>query len=58
MKNVGPVDRFLRGLVGAGLTALALHGEDWGWLGPSVWTTALLEVCPVYALFGFSTRSN
>ncbi|MBN9420457.1 MAG: DUF2892 domain-containing protein [Candidatus Eremiobacteraeota bacterium] len=56
MRNIGPLDRFLRGLVGAGLTALALNGEDWGWFGLSVWTTALLEVCPFYALLRISTR--
>ncbi|MBS2034482.1 DUF2892 domain-containing protein [bacterium] len=51
-RNVAGVERFLRGLVGASLISWALNGHPLGWMGLWVTTTAILEFCPVRALFG------
>ena len=56
-KNIGTVDRAIRGIVGVALIALTLTGYLglWGWLGIVPLATALLSWCPAYTLLGFKT---
>ncbi len=55
--NVGGIDRVIRILAGVVLLGLAATGTVgwWGWLGLVPLATGLLEWCPPYAIFGFST---
>jgi hypothetical protein len=58
-KNVGGVDRILRIVVGLGLIAYALIGNNiWGWIGVIPLATALVSFCPAYRLIGVSTCSR
>lgn len=56
-KNVGPLDRSLRLVIGLGLVALAVMGPrtPWGWIGLVPLLTAVSSWCPLYTLFGKST---
>ncbi|MBK9304993.1 MAG: DUF2892 domain-containing protein [bacterium] len=56
-KNVGPLDRSLRLVIGLGLVALAVMGPrtPWGWSGLVPLLTAVSSWCPLYTLFGKST---
>lgn len=56
-RNEGAADRVLRLVVGGALVASAVTGPHWkfGWLGVILLVTAALGVCPLYAIFGFST---
>jgi hypothetical protein len=58
-KNMGNVDRVLRGVLGLGLLAWAVLGSQdlhWiGWLGIIPLGTALVGFCPLYRIFGFNT---
>jgi hypothetical protein len=58
--NVGSVDRLLRAGVGIVLIGLALTGTigAWGWIGLVPLATALVGVCPAYALLGVNTCST
>lgn len=55
--NVGPIDRVLRVIVGIGLIGLAASGTIgwWGYLGLIPLLTAVVRLCPLYALLGIST---
>lgn len=59
-KNVGHVDKWIRIALGVVLLLLIfVVKSDWRWLGligiiPLA--TALLNFCPLYALFGISTN--
>ncbi len=57
--NVGGVDKILRIVVGLGLLSLILILEDnarwWGLVGLIPLLTGLVNFCPLYTLFGFST---
>ncbi len=62
--NVGKLDRMVRALAGAVLLALAFGhlgglAAPWDWVlgvaGFVLLATAILSVCPVYALFGVRT---
>ena len=55
--NVGTIDRVLRILVGALLTALTLTGTIglWGWIGLVPLATGVVRFCPLYPLLGIST---
>ena len=59
IKNMGNLDRVLRGMLGLGLLAWAVLGSHelhWlGWLGVVPLGTALVGFCPLYRLFGLST---
>ena len=59
IKNMGNVDRVLRGVLGLGLLAWAVLGSHelhWlGWLGVVPLATALFGFCPLYRLFGLNT---
>jgi hypothetical protein len=56
-KNIGPVDRGLRVVLGIGLLAVAFTGPQtpWGYLGVIPLLTATVGTCPLYSLFGLST---
>lgn len=56
-KNVGNVDRAIRGLLGIGLIALVFVGPQtpWGWIGLIPLGTALIGWCPPYAMLGINT---
>lgn len=56
-KNIHSVERILRILVGAGLTALAFVGpaNNWFLLGLIPLLTGIMGWCPPYAIFGIST---
>ncbi len=57
--NVGGVDKILRIVVGLGLLSLILILEGnarwWGLVGLIPLLTGLVNFCPLYTLFGFST---
>ena len=57
-KNIGPVDRWIRIIVGVVLIALAISGSigAWGWIGIIPLATALINFCPLYLLIGFSSN--
>lgn len=56
--NVHPVERVVRILLGLGLLALAFVGpkSPLGYLGLFPLLTGLVGTCPLYTLFGLSTR--
>lgn len=56
-RNVHPVERALRVLLGLVLLALVFTGPrtPWGLLGVIPLATGLLGSCPLYTLFGIST---
>lgn len=56
-KNVGSTDRIARIVLGLVLIALALTGvfSPWGWIGIVPLGTALVNFCPLYAIFGIRT---
>lgn len=58
MRNVGPIDRALRFVLGVALLTLAFTGPRtlWGALGLIPLVTAMLGWCPLYTLLGISTR--
>ncbi len=55
-KNIGNVERIVRGAAGAGLIAWGLMAHSWwGALGGIFLVTALSGWCPPYSLLGIST---
>ena len=59
-KNVGGIDRILRIVIGLALIAgFFLNAEaSWRWLyliGIVPLVTGIMQTCPLYRLFGFST---
>lgn len=55
--NVGGIDKVLRILVGLALIAWALLGGPvWAWVGIVPLATGLIGFCPVYPIFGLSTK--
>lgn len=59
-RNVGPIDRSLRILLGIGLLSLVFVGPrtPWGWLGIIPLVTAVFSTCPLYSLLGVNTCSK
>lgn len=57
-KNEHMIDRVLRVGLGLALIALVFVGPQtlWGWLGLIPLVTGLVGSCPIYTLFGASTR--
>lgn len=57
-KNIGPGDRMLRFILGVVLLLLVFTGPqtNWGWLGLVPLVTSMVGYCPLYAIFGLSTR--
>jgi len=60
--NVGGVDKVLRIVVGLGLLSLIIVLEGnarwWGLAGLVPLLTGLINFCPLYPIFGFSTCST
>ncbi|MGD8825324.1 MAG: DUF2892 domain-containing protein [Myxococcales bacterium] len=58
-RNEHVIDRIIRVVIGVGLLSLVWIGPQtaWGWVGLVPLVTGLIGSCPVYRLFGFSTRS-
>jgi hypothetical protein len=63
-KNVGGIDKILRLVLGVVLIGYAVAGPAlgfdtgynvWGWVGVIPLGTALLNFCPLYPIFGFSS---
>jgi len=61
-KNIGPIDRLLRIILGVALIAFAIPigfpamGWNWlGWIGVAPLLTAIVGTCPFYGLVGLST---
>ena len=57
VKNIHPVERIIRVLVGALLASMAFWGpkNNWFLLGLLPVVTGLIGWCPPYQLFGIST---
>jgi hypothetical protein len=58
--NINSIDKVLRIILGLGMLLLTITGPQtaWGYVGIVFIVTAFINFCPVYALFGFSTRSK
>lgn len=59
-KNIGNIERLIRGIVGLILISLVFIGPEtiWGWIGLVPLVTAIIGWCPPYAMFGTSTRQT
>ncbi|MBT9259656.1 MAG: DUF2892 domain-containing protein [Clostridiales bacterium] len=59
-QNVGAIDRIIRVLAGVGILSLVFWGpkSNWGWLGLIPLVTGLVGYCPLYSLFGISTKKK
>ena len=58
-RNMGSVDRIVRGVVGVALIAWALRGGPvWAWVGVLPLATSILGFCPGYLPFGISTLKS
>jgi len=57
-QNVGGIDRVLRIVLGIVLISLVFIGPktQWGWLGLLPLVTGLVNFCPAYFPFKFSTK--
>ena len=57
-KNIGPIERAIRVLLGVGILSLAVVGPrtPWALLGIIPLTTGLVRWCPPYALLGLMAR--
>lgn len=57
MKNLGVVDRTIRGVVGLALLSLVIVGPQtlWGLVGLIPLLTAMIGFCPLYKIFGLSS---
>ena len=55
--NVGPVDRFIRALIGTAALSLVFFGPQtpWGYLGLIPLLTAAIGWCPLYSVLGINT---
>jgi len=56
--NIGSIDRILRIVAGLVLIALVFVGPKtpWGWIGIVPLLTGLMSSCPIYSIFGISSR--
>lgn len=56
--NLGSLDRIVRLLLGALLVALSMAGYIgvWGYVGAVFVVTSVINFCPLYRLFGVSTK--
>lgn len=57
-KNIGAADRTIRIVIGVVLIALVFVGPKtpWGWIGVIALVTAFIGWCPLYRVFGLTTR--
>lgn len=58
--NVGSMDRILRIILGVGLLSLVFVGPQipLGWIGLVPLLTGLMSTCPIYSMFGWSSRGK
>jgi hypothetical protein len=58
--NVGSIDRILRIILGLGLLSLVFVGPQTplGWIGLVPLFTGLASTCPIYSVFGWSSRGK
>jgi hypothetical protein len=58
--NVGSMDRMLRIILGVGLLSLVFVGPQTplGWIGLVPLLTGLMSTCPIYSMFGWSSRGK
>lgn len=57
-KNVGTVDMIIRIIIGIVIASLGIVYQSWwGLLAIVPLLTALINFCPLYTIFGFSTCS-
>jgi hypothetical protein len=60
--NVGATDKWIRIILGLALLSLLfILPGSWRWFGLAglvLIVTGILNFCPLYALFGISTRKN
>ena len=58
--NSAPWDRILRVVIGIALLSIVFIGPQtpWGWLGAILVITGLTGFCPLYRMFGLSTRPH
>lgn len=59
-RNIGPVDKIIRLVVGAVLISLVFIGPQtvWGWVGIIPLATALINFCPLYPRLGINTAKS
>ncbi len=55
--NTGSTDRVIRAIVGLALITMVFVGPQtpWGWIGLVPLLTAIVGLCPLYSVFGWST---
>jgi hypothetical protein len=58
--NIGTIDRWIRAAIGVSLLALVWFGPHtaWGYIGILPLFTAALGYCPLYQIFGWSTKTH
>jgi hypothetical protein len=58
--NLSTTDRIFRIIIGLVLISLTFMGPKtpWGYLGLIAIFTGMVGYCPIYGMFGFSTRRN
>ncbi len=57
--NVGGIDKLLRIVAGVVLLYFAFdEGYWWGWIGLIPLLTGLVGFCPLYKVFGISTKKK
>lgn len=56
IRNMGPADRWIRGVVGAAVVVWGIQaGSWWGAIGAVLLITAFVGTCPAYVPFGIRT---
>ncbi|MBU6297692.1 MAG: DUF2892 domain-containing protein [Alphaproteobacteria bacterium] len=57
IRNVGPIDRIARIIVGLTLVALAIFQllDPWAWIGVVPLVTGVIGWCPAYLPLGITT---
>jgi Protein of unknown function (DUF2892) len=57
--NIGKTDRWIRVIVGVLIASLGLYFQSWwGLLSIILLGTAFINYCPLYSIFGISTRDT
>jgi len=55
-ENLGCIDKIIRTVLGTVLVVWAVMGGPvWAWAGVILLATAVINFCPLYAIFGFKT---
>ncbi|WP_431307723.1 YgaP family membrane protein [Agaribacter marinus] len=58
--NLNSIDRILRLIIGIAILSLAFFGPQspWAYIGIILILTAFINFCPLYRIFGLSTRAK